>query len=537
MPTYYLKASIANSVLSKRSRCISTRSEERPTKRPRNDTLEMTSNIPTVSIPKFCSHSAVAHERTEVARLQPQLPPEILHNIFALVHPPDSLLDPSLHCGPNSAWCKATATKLALISAGVDLLYRTIAIRRMPTVAGLLTALTAKPWLGSFVRTIQLLCYVPSASGAAVKRDMARIFALCPGLNSMTHLPPLPPPPELSFPIVPSTVTSLTLGPHISARDTHHTLQRFCAQLKHLSLPVRDQVQLDAVALSFPVLQSLTLTLNGAAAPRTFAVHWRMPRLTHLRFRVCTSTESTHDLAAAYEHILRPHGRTLTSLAFPGSYPIFVDTRRRNLDYAPLLRLCPALAHAVLPETHELSTEVPGVRRLDVWVPDLPTRTAKGKWGVSAATRARLPNLQSVRLLDTALIPHVPDAPAVFDAREEGQAEWALVYPGLAIAQEVEHHTGVVKVLFGDQLMRGMDMEDSWCPPEEERRGSEIRTRTLVANGKYASGAEESGLLGGSVKTDFQVFSGAVGIGFADPKSANVGRPEGRHSLPPHVEL
>jgi hypothetical protein len=61
---------------------------------------------------------------TLTGKLQPRvfstLPPEIVQQIFDMFIPPETLLDPSLHCGPNSAWCNAMVAKRALVLVSKD---------------------------------------------------------------------------------------------------------------------------------------------------------------------------------------------------------------------------------------------------------------------------------------------------------------------------------------------------------------------------------------------------------------------------------
>ncbi|KAJ7452735.1 hypothetical protein B0H11DRAFT_283243 [Mycena galericulata] len=384
--------------------------------------------------------------------LAQRLPPELLHEIFERALPPDSLLDPSLHHGPNSAWCASMRTKRALISvcrswymAGIDLLYRTIALRRMPDIPRLLTALEGRPWLGSLIRDVTVLCYVPPTYRQGCDRDTARVFTLCPNVMRLSHIPPVA---DLRAPtpIVPPTVTSLTLGQNVPISAVHAVLQQCGAQLHHLALHVEDNAALDAHPLPFPLLESLALTLQGSLVPpttktkSTFSTRWAMPRLVRLSFRLCPgiTLAGPHALAAAYHHFLSLHVGRLRVLAFPGMYPAFADTHARGVDYAPLLRLCGStLQHLVLPEEHyykfNSDLESPGILRdvrwLDLWA---------GNTNNNSDSRARLGIRAGmvIRLLDPPLIPHICDPPWAFPPAVRGS--WALAFPGLSLRQDVD---------------------------------------------------------------------------------------------------
>ncbi|KAJ7910484.1 hypothetical protein B0H13DRAFT_2012194, partial [Mycena leptocephala] len=200
--------------------------------------------------------------------------------------PPDALLDPSLSCGPYSAWCNSMVTKRSLVlvskawyEAGIDLLYRSIFIRRVIAIETLLATLTDNPRLGSFVRNLTIMCFVPRIYRAAIHPDLTQILNFCPTVKIFNHLPPFPPPKPFPFPALPSTVTSLKLSIHDTLSAIYGTLQQCCAQLEDLSVHSHDDEMFDAPKLSFPRLHTLHLTLTGSTSVQSFSTEWDMPRL------------------------------------------------------------------------------------------------------------------------------------------------------------------------------------------------------------------------------------------------------------------
>ncbi|KAJ7466277.1 hypothetical protein B0H11DRAFT_2049063 [Mycena galericulata] len=485
---------------SKRPRASSAEIEEQPPKKRR---------ISETSIAKrkrTRPRTPSSRRKTNVLKcitqpLAQRLPPELLHEIFERALPPDFLLDPSLHHGPNSAWCASMRTKRALISvcrswytAGVDLLYRTIALRRMPDIPRLLAALEGKPWLGSLIRDVTVMCYVPPTYRQGCDRDIAHVFTLCPNVVRLSHIPPVA---DLRTPtpIVPPTVTSLTLGQNVPLSAVHAVLQQCSAQLHHLALHVEDNAALDAHPLPFPLLESLALTLQGSLVPpttktkSTFSTRWAMPRLVRLSFRLCPgiTLAGPHALAAAYHHFLSLHGGWLRVLAFPGMYPAFADTHARGVDYAPLLRLCGStLQHLVLPEEHyykfNSDLESPGILRdvrwLDLWAGNTNNNSdLRASLGISAG--------MAFRMLDPALISHICD-PWAFHPAVRGS--WALAFPGLSLRQEDDISGTDLGVPIGATRIRFCNFEDAGWDRQSGSDGeylrSRDRTRVRLATGR-----------------------------------------------------
>ncbi|KAJ7635799.1 hypothetical protein DFH06DRAFT_1139333 [Mycena polygramma] len=255
------------------------------------------------------------------------VPPEILQVIFSHVLPPEDMHNPSLHCGPASAWCGAMVTKRVLVLVSKAWI-------SISAVAALLETLSTNPRLAGFVRSVNLLAYIPAAYCDDVLSDMEDILELCPAVTSVNQSHPFILPhkgpgddgTEFDFldrilvPDLPATVTSLTLGYLVDLDG----LKECSARLRELSITAFNCTPLD-VAISFPTLDALTVTFCGRPTD-TFAAKWDMPWLRRVTFRASTEVSSPDQLFECYEHFLTPHGSQLAYLAFPGQF----STRSRR---------------------------------------------------------------------------------------------------------------------------------------------------------------------------------------------------------------
>ncbi|KAJ7910490.1 hypothetical protein B0H13DRAFT_2012261 [Mycena leptocephala] len=177
--------------------------------------------------------------------------------------PPDALLDPSLSCGPYSAWCISMVTKRSLVLVSRACIF----IRRVIAIQTLLAILTDNPRLGALVRNLTIMRFVPRIYRAAIDPDLTQILNFCPTVKTV----PLP--------ALPSTVTSLKLSIDDNLSDVFGTLQQCCAQLEDLSAYSQDDEMIDAHKLSFPRLHALHLILRESTSVQSFSTEWDMPRL------------------------------------------------------------------------------------------------------------------------------------------------------------------------------------------------------------------------------------------------------------------
>ncbi|KAJ7653633.1 hypothetical protein DFH06DRAFT_1204342 [Mycena polygramma] len=381
-----------------------------------------------------------------------KLPLELLQLILKEALPSEDLLDPSLHRGPNSAWCNAMVTKRSLVLVSKDwyihtigFLYRSIVIRRPTAILPLLETLTATPKLGELVRSITMTSYFLPDFVTKVFYPMQQILDLCPNVQAVHDLPPFALPFRYDFPSLPPTVTSIKLSPFDYSDDILPILQRSCMVLEELWLMAEDEDGFDSRSLVFPRLRKLTLTLGGTlteprAALETFATRWDMPQLTELT--LCAVVSIDHPpLANDYRHILALHGQKLDYLAFPE-----IDEERAHMnDFGDLLALCPAVRHLVLPSYAVVSARnvCPGIKQLDHWYLNTPLPAD------SERLLLAFPDLDGYRRLDTALGVAVADLPHAIDPCMRG--EWALSIPGLAISQ-TKGADGVLQLALGDLI-------------------------------------------------------------------------------------
>ncbi|KAJ7653087.1 hypothetical protein DFH06DRAFT_525726 [Mycena polygramma] len=278
-----------------------------------------------------CKHSKAGfcYCGTEPTAPMPRLPLELLHEICDMTIPPHYMLNASLSCGPNSPWCSSMVTKRSLVlvsrawyEAGIDLMYRSIFIRRLPAAKALLATLTANLSLGALIRNITVTCYVPRNFRATTRRNLTQILKFCPALTSFSHLPPFSSPTPFPFPALPTTLTSLKFSSYEKFHAVYDTLQQFCPQLEELSLYPKDDEVFDSLELTFPRLCALCLTLTDDVAVQKFNMKWHMPMLSRLTFRTVMRVEN---LLSAYHNLLAVHGHRICRVL---SFSIRVTARR-----------------------------------------------------------------------------------------------------------------------------------------------------------------------------------------------------------------
>ncbi|KAJ7730154.1 hypothetical protein B0H16DRAFT_1585590 [Mycena metata] len=408
---------------------------------------------------QFCNCRGMARGTPAFDRL----PAEILCHIFDMVLPSENLLDPSLHCGPNSAWCNAMATKRALVlvsrqwyNNGIAFLYRTILIRRPFDLLALRDSLTNSTLLGGLVRSITLASYFPPTWENKVYQPMERILEMCPNVKSVNNLPPFALPVRCSFPPLPPTITSIAISPHDPVEDVLDMLKKHCSRLEELSITVVHNDAFNEETLVFPHLRSLRVILretieDSQLALGTFTLKWDMPQLRRLAFQQVDPLYSY--LPANYHPILARHGRQLEFLAFPSAPQDEVDVQ--HWDFGPLLTFCPMLTHVVMPNVYFISDAFThaSVRWLDHWSVDIHDASRNAD-----RTFPHFPSLEGYRLIDCALRT-LDDFPRAIDPRVRGS--WRISYPGLAMEQ-VAAPDGLTSRLQSRDLLAADDWESSY---------------------------------------------------------------------------
>ncbi|KAJ7478306.1 hypothetical protein FB451DRAFT_1557018 [Mycena latifolia] len=387
-----------------------------------------------------------------------RVPPEILAHIFELVLPPADVLCPTSHPDSrklNPFWQKSVLAKKTIVSVcrawynvGLPFLYRHIALSNTRQIDALYRTLALQPELGARVRGITFISSldVELFCEETAHEDMARIFALCPQLTRVNDLPPRLDPRRDSwahehphpYPAIPATVTALRLGPHRSRAYVHETLRQSCARLEELWLDIDTDPAFDALALAFPRLHTLYLTC--ASQPTDALARWDMPRLRRLTFRPAARVYQAPGMYKEQKRILALHGGALEYLALPHRHP----DPYHPPDLGPVLALCPAVKHLVVPVGYKVSLRHahPAVEWLDVWTgavgsdehrPGEPERLHDASR--AAAAKAHFPALVGTRTLPRALRPFFTDLARALGPHVRGGWRWNPV-PGLTVTQE-----------------------------------------------------------------------------------------------------
>ncbi|KAF7297404.1 hypothetical protein MIND_00974000 [Mycena indigotica] len=384
-----------------------------------------------------------------------RLPIEILDMILAEALPPNWLLDPSLKCGPDSAWCHAMTMKRSLslvckywYSAMVKFFYRDIAIRRAPQLFCLAQTLARCPDFGNDVHSFTMMCYVLKEDTELVTNALSDIWKKCPKLKQVAQLSPLELPFPYPLPALPVTVERLDIGQFESPELIANLLSKHCSQLRELSVPGLDSELLD-LPFAFPHLETLhVLRWNIAGSQLSkFGTQWSMPKLRNLRFAARQFQIPTYDL------ILRHHGRNLEYLEFPNIYTHqHIRSGGYLEDYQPLLQLCGKLKHVVLPMHHFLGSIPPpharlsppeeylrGIERVDIWHTDIhkehwfPWESTLGPYNWPFIT-GKFGDCRQFRFIDVALAAIVEGIPRLIDTDIRGR--WSCW--GMEILQQHE---------------------------------------------------------------------------------------------------
>ncbi|KAJ7726779.1 hypothetical protein B0H16DRAFT_263548 [Mycena metata] len=405
------------------------------------------------------------------------LPPEIIEMVFEMVFPPYSLRarPRGYECGPtNYGWRKTLAGKMAIMSvcrawslSGRPFLYRDITILSRRGLDALWWTFHHNHDLGRLVRS---LSFVFSAVPATIFsedrscRDMADILTLCLLVKRLDFLPdaggysltePLP--------IIPSTITSLTLGSHIGFAQMRFALMpQTCDRLQELCITLEDHPSKDFIEspMSFARLHTLQLTCRGRCedcVPNILTAAWDMPQLKRVIFRRPESLLWDGDPFPEYTCFLERHGLRLEYLEFPDCGP------PEGQDFGSLLILCPVLQHLVLPASARIGEEYkfPTVRWLDVWCTREDDAVDPTPW----------PNVDTIRRLDPQLLKVILDLPRACDPRSRWEQQ--LVWPGLALLK-VERD-GISHLLQPDEAEKGR-MSIDWNEDADDGEAVDVET-------------------------------------------------------------
>ncbi|KAF7348755.1 Carbohydrate esterase family 1 and carbohydrate-binding module family 1 protein [Mycena venus] len=351
------------------------------------------------------------------------LPTEILMEIFEMAVPPDYFLrgKPRYFGGPvrpkpGIAWRESMTTKRTIVSVcktwcsiGRRLLYRDVTILDLPSLSALSWTLrTGNPDLGGLVRGLSFFFRTVRDRDDWAAMYINAFLPLCTRVRRVDFYAYggswYPPANIFTFPILPSSVTSLGIGFHARLADFGtDMLQQTAHRLQELRVPFEALAgeKFASLKLSLPRLRTLQLACSGHHSERASLADWTMPQLRRVTFRTWPEWTGMPPL--------RRHDDGQPSL-------------EEELDYGKLLALCPALQHVVLPSwaAMDAGQAFPTVRWLDLWcATDAPAAdgTPENEIALPSPDLTHWPNVERIRRFDVALRDTILDLPAALDPR------------------------------------------------------------------------------------------------------------------------
>ncbi|KAK7694306.1 hypothetical protein QCA50_001488 [Cerrena zonata] len=119
-----------------------------------------------------------------------------LQRIFDHLTPPEDLLDPALHSGPRSLWCRSLRTWKSLTvmcrswnPIATRYLYNDIVLRRVGQLPALIRTLQNKPSYHSFVNRLTFSFYVLDECDLSTNEGISYLLTRCSNLRSISFLP------------------------------------------------------------------------------------------------------------------------------------------------------------------------------------------------------------------------------------------------------------------------------------------------------------------------------------------------------------
>ncbi|KAL0956777.1 hypothetical protein HGRIS_002897 [Hohenbuehelia grisea] len=377
------------------------------------------------------------------------VPQEILRMILDYSLPPEYLLDHSLACGPKSPWACALRQKKSNVSvckswysARIEFLYRDVVLRRMNQAESFLQAiLTRSRALSELPR--QLFVHFPPLIGLPefpeqeqesqrrrIQSYIDTIIQTCPCLSCIGLSPALFS--SQSFTLVHHRdITRLVLG-NGNGINIFKAIPLFsdtCRFLTSLSFYAHELSDIPT-DLHFTNLVTLHLKTQPSSIGYLLeiVIHWKMRKLQHLTVQ----HESLGFAREPLRRFLARRGRNLRTLSFnPVAFASRSVSSPQDIAMQTMLDSCPSLEHLVIYTIPQAKLSHPSIKWLDIWLcetyPSVPSKADLGD---------RLPSLQLVRILDTALS-ELTDLPILIPPKAciDGDSEVTLTfsYPGLDI--------------------------------------------------------------------------------------------------------
>ncbi|KAJ7244127.1 hypothetical protein B0H12DRAFT_1129499, partial [Mycena haematopus] len=213
---------------------------------------------------------------------------------------------------------------------GTELLYESVALRRITQLPVLARALEGREELRSLVKSVRINCLAPRGYSKLHEHETKRILGLCPNIVHVGFSPPfwIPGlPHSLPTTIDFGSITSLEYNQHIPYSAILPSLVRLSQTLKSLALPVPAVYDAAHPVLEFPKLEDLCVTLTPKSV--VSADKWRArPR----RLWVYERPHERERPHLGIKQLLDAYGPTITYL------------RIHTVDQE-LLDRCPLLEH------------------------------------------------------------------------------------------------------------------------------------------------------------------------------------------------
>ncbi|KAJ6450373.1 hypothetical protein C8R45DRAFT_119167 [Mycena sanguinolenta] len=450
------------------------------------------------------------------------LPLEILMEILDLTVPagrflrprgffPDSEDPQAQRPDIHSAWRQSMANKRAISSVckawcmmGRRFLYHDVTIIDSHGVDALLWTVRSNPDICRLVASLNFIYYPDlECSYGAVKEIITR----CSSVRRVNLHPCDGHYPRYGSPYAfPASVTSLAIGPYVGDRYFGFKIVPPSSNhLQELDLPLAPRPLLPrgyfGIEMSLPELHTLHITCIPHTPglmdihrpwfpPPEHIPYWNTPKLRRITFRTLDSgpIRYTKNLYAQYKYVLSLHGKDLEYVQFPDSgdprdeEDPDHDPEERN--YGPLLALCPAVQHVILPSWARFNPGqvFPSVKWLDVWCESAAEEFDRTYW----------PNVEGIRRFDVYLRDFVVDAPVAID---RCVLDWKRMdLPGLSLVNLTRN--GMTDII---PVMRLNEFEDIDTEGDDE----EQVLQDLTPNGQPSdqegsSSSDESSLESGS---------------------------------------
>ncbi|KAJ7485824.1 hypothetical protein FB451DRAFT_1128071 [Mycena latifolia] len=266
--------------------------------------------------------------------------------VFRHALPPPWVLtgEPSFPPFPQSIWSTDLRIKLVIIRVcktwhqiGLELLYRSVTLRRIGQMPAFVCALEACQTLGALVRDLHVTCFVPHGYHALYMQETQKILLLCPRLSHFGFKPSflIPGAPALLPALGGTNITSLEYSNNVEYSLILPTLVQLCGSLRFLALPLPSIHHASHPTIVFSQLEYLHLHLHNSATSRPT---WLMPVLQRL-WLLNLSTDSKSIQTA--EAFLSVHGHTIKFLWVAD----FIPSSETDPTIQGVLDRCPVLEH------------------------------------------------------------------------------------------------------------------------------------------------------------------------------------------------